>query len=322
MGHVEICSVLERYTGHNDEGGDTVFQRTNRMAAVKVMYIKRVEHFRRRHAQDPMEETAIMQLLGDKPIHVINCIEVLSDDKNIYVTMPYADSSDLMQLLVDKQTTTSQPNAFTEGEARFWFRQVMQGVAFLHAKGIFHSCLSLDCIFVAGNQVMIIGLDMCLRVPYMDPKNPDGRVDVSCSNGTSRCLIKPRGAIGKLPFMSPEIYLNRDPFDGAAANIWTCGTILFCMLTGCSPYQRPHLSDPQFYWMTRGLPQLLAEWNVNISNEGVNLLQRMLQLVRTGGRLTSVSDLLSKSNSPLNSFIVTGSAKSNNNRGNVRAPLV
>jgi serine/threonine protein kinase len=56
------------------------------------------------------------------------------------------------------------------------------------------------------------------------------------------------------------------------------GTILFCMVTGNRSYQRPHLSDPQFYWMTKGLPQLLADWNVELSPEGLHLLQNMLQI--------------------------------------------
>ena len=78
--------------------------------------------------------------------------------------------------------------------------------------------------------------------------------------------------------MSPEIYRNRQKFDGAAADVWTLGTILFCMVTGNRSYQRPHRSDPQYYWMTEGLTQLLSDWQVDLSPEGVHLLQNLLQV--------------------------------------------
>jgi serine/threonine protein kinase len=109
--------------------------------------------------------------------------------------------------------------------------------------------------------------------------------------------------------ISPEIFKNREPFDGELVDVWTLGAILFCMLTGNRSYQQvrldirfawlsvtgnalpdvmtdslnlvfaqPHPSDAQFYWMTHGLPQLLADWSVSLSPEGVDLLQKMLQV--------------------------------------------
>jgi serine/threonine protein kinase len=50
------------------------------------------------------------------------------------------------------------------------------------------------------------------------------------------------------------------------------------MVTGNRSYQRPHLSDAQFYWMTMGLEQLLSDWNVRLSPEGIHLLKNMLQV--------------------------------------------
>jgi serine/threonine protein kinase len=78
--------------------------------------------------------------------------------------------------------------------------------------------------------------------------------------------------------MSPEIYLSRKPFDGGAVDIWTAGTILFCMVTGNRSYARPHISDAQFYWMTHGLPRLLSDWGINLSNDCSHLLKNMLQI--------------------------------------------
>jgi hypothetical protein len=302
MGHVEMCRVLRRMkssrgdtdddngnfkddrssssSDYDDDGeDDIVFVLTDEMVAVKVNYADRMDRLRDRHAENPLQEIAAMQLLGENPIHVLGCREVLFDGQNLNVVMRFADSGDLFQLLQDHQ---NRPNVTSpglgEGEARFWFRQIMAGVQFLHDRGICHRDLSPENIMIDGSEGIIIDMGMCLRVPYIDPNDHQNRVDISLANGMPRCLFKPQGPCGKLPYMCPEIYANRRPFDGAAADVWTCGTILFCMITGNRSYQRPHISDPQFYWMSQGLAQLLSDWNVTISPECLDLLKGMIQI--------------------------------------------
>ena len=83
---------------------------------------------------------------------------------------------------------------------------------------------------------LVIDFGMCLRIPYLEEDEPGKITDVS--RGKRRCLMKPQGACGKLPYMSPETFKNRDPFDGELIDVWTLGTILFCMLTGNRSYQQ------------------------------------------------------------------------------------
>jgi serine/threonine protein kinase len=295
MGHVEMCRVLVRlprdegettddssqeFGGYDEDEEDIVFQWTDQSVAVKVNYADRMDRLRDRHAENPLQEIAAMQLLGNDPIHVLGATEVLFDGQNLNLVMRFCDSGDLFQLLQDNQ---NRPDAstpgLTEGEARYWFRQVMEGIAFLHSKGICHRDLSPENVMIDGDQSVIIDMGMCLRVPYVDPDNENLRVDINGSRGkTTRCLFKPQGPCGKLPYMCPEIYANRKPFDGVAADVWTAGTILFCMVTGNRSYQRPHISDPQFYWMTHGLTQLLSDWNVSVSDECVDLMRGMMTI--------------------------------------------
>jgi Protein kinase domain len=297
MGHVEMCRVLERCTPQHDDDSssereeeeeddedDIVFQLTERRVAVKVNYTDRMDRLRDRHAENPLQEISAMQLLGEDPVHVLGAIEVLFDGRNLNLVMRFCDSGDLFHLLQENQNRPAaslDTPGLPEAESRYWFRQVMEGVAFLHSRGICHRDLSPENIMIDGTDGVIIDMGMCLRVPYIDP-NQSGRsiavTDIFGANGSTRCLFKPQGPCGKLPYMSPEIYANRKPFDGAAADVWTSGTILFCMITGNRSYQRPHMSDPQFYWMSQGLRQLLSDWRVSMSEEGIDLLQGMLEI--------------------------------------------
>jgi hypothetical protein len=289
MGHVEICMLLTRCQksdgdddddseSYEDDGDeDVVFELTTTCVAVKVNYCDRMERMRNQHAEDPLKEIAAMQLIGNNHPNVLGCIEVLFDGQNLNIVLPYCDRGDLFQLLQESQhTATPDCPGMSEGQARYWFRQVMAGVKHIHESGVCHRDLSPENVMIDDKRSIIIDMGMCLRVPYTDPHLMERVTDVQ--KGSNKRLFKPQGACGKLPYMSPEIYRNRDPFDGAAADVWTAGTILFCMVTGNRSYQRPHRSDPQFYWMSRGLSQLLKDWQVSLSMEGLHLLQNMLQV--------------------------------------------
>ena len=316
MGHVEMCLVLRRQCdgksnnnknnnntadnsnqdtkmNNNDttpsfvddsssdeddgEEDDIIFELTEEMVAVKVNYSQRMEELRHRHAEDPLKEIAAMQIMGNQHPNVMGCIDVLFDGQALNVVMKYCGSGDLFELLQNSVRADQQPG-MTEPQARYWFRQVIAGLKHVHSVGICHRDLSPENVMIDGTGCLVIDMGMSIRIPYTDPSTGSKLGVTDRSRGTQRRMIRPQGACGKLPYMSPEIYRNKHSFDGDAVDVWTCGTILFCMVTGNRSYQRPHPSDPQFYWMTKGLTQLLGDWNVQLSPEGVHLLQNMLQI--------------------------------------------
>ena len=156
--------------------------------------------------------------------------------------------------------------------------------------------MSLENLLVNQNGALIIDLGMCLRVPLRE----DGALALSANfssmnmngvgvppqgslflNGraTQRSLIRPQGTCGKWIYMSPEIYLNQQPFDGFAVDMWAAGVILFLMLTGFPPWEKACATDERFKYMTAGyLVQMLTEWELGISSDAMDLLQRMLFL--------------------------------------------
>ena len=232
-------SNCDGYYDDGDDDDEIVFEWTDQRVAVKVNYTDRMDRLRDRHAENPLQEIAAMQLLGTDPIHVLGAMDVLFDGQNLNVVMRYCESGDLFQLLQDRQnqmidsnakstailsnidapqqqsssSTSSTPPGLPEGEVRYWFRQVMEGVQYLHSCGICHRDLSPENIMIDGNESVIIDMGMCLRVPYLDPTNADVRTDITkTTHGTSRpttaatrCLIRPQGACGKLDRKSTRL---------------------------------------------------------------------------------------------------------------------
>ncbi|KAL3945450.1 MAG: hypothetical protein SGBAC_000503 [Bacillariaceae sp.] len=211
MGHVEICLVLTKCASDQSSGDDSssdssyeeeeiVFQRTNRLVAVKVNYSETMERLRNKHAEDPLKEIAAMQVIGNDHPNVMGAIEVLFDGENLNVIMPYAGSGDLFQLLQEAQQNAV---GFPEPTARFWFKQIMAGIKHLHDTGICHRDISPENVMIDNDGCLIIDMGMALRIPYTDPNTPNSVTDIT--RGTHRRLIRPQGACGKLPYMSPEV---------------------------------------------------------------------------------------------------------------------
>lgn len=193
----------------------------------------------------------------------------------MYSIMPYCSGGELFDVLESK-------NRFTELEARYWMRQILRGLACLKMAGVTHRDLSLENLLVHDGNVLVIDMGMCLRVPMADNTNGSGGSATSNhrqQSSSQRCLILPQGVCGKWGYMSPEVCNNKLPFDGHAVDLWAAGVILFLMLTGFPPWERPVLSDERFKYMSNGyLVQMLTEWNVGLSADAMDLLQRMFWL--------------------------------------------
>ena len=152
---------------------------------------------------------------------------------------------------------------------------ISQGLHYMQSKGVCHRDLSLENILVDDQDCLIIDMGMCLREPYSDPHDPDKVVDVE--HGTMRRLMTPQGVCGKHNYMSPEVFQNTDNFDGFAIDLWAAGVILYIMLTGFPPYDQAALVDERFRLIVTGhLAEQLNAWNVPVSREAGDLLQRIL----------------------------------------------
>eukprot|EP00561_Arcocellulus_cornucervis_P011551 CAMPEP_0185809092 /NCGR_PEP_ID=MMETSP1322-20130828/5994_1 /TAXON_ID=265543 /ORGANISM="Minutocellus polymorphus, Strain RCC2270" /LENGTH=396 /DNA_ID=CAMNT_0028505341 /DNA_START=258 /DNA_END=1448 /DNA_ORIENTATION=+ len=276
-GCVRSCTVLRlrpgsTWTGPESgaAGGGAAWEVTPEMAAVKIMDWNLVRDLRGRHMEDPVKEVSAMQYLctdGGSP-NVLGTLDVMSDEQYLYSFMPFCSCGELFGYV-------ERDGRFSEPVARFWFRQLLNGLYHLQKMGVSHRDISLENVLVDQmTKAAIIDLGMCLRVPF---GADDGSI-VDATKGTLRRLISPQGQCGKPNYISPEVHLNTEPFDGFAIDVWACGIILFIMLVGLPPFEWANRDDPRFRMITKGgLALMLNQWNRPVSNEAGDLLQRMLR---------------------------------------------
>ena len=213
----------------------------------------------RRHAEDPIKELSAMQFIGDNMFgpraHVSEALETLSDNRYLYCVMPFYKNGELFDHV--------KVGRFTEPRARFWFKQIISALHLLQSKGVSHRDMSLENLMVDDDYAVVIDLGMCLLCPY----NKEG----------GRLLMIPQGQAGKFNYMSPEVYHNRENFDGFAIDIWACGIILFCMCCGVPPFDFPIDSDKRYRAVRDGrLLAMVRSWRIPMSDEVGDLIQRML----------------------------------------------
>ena len=113
---------------------------------------------------------------------------------------------------------------------------LLSNLSRLHQIGVAHRDMSPENLMVHDGNVYIIDLGMCLRIPSLHDDHDDNGHDIVNDSiryhPDERALIAPQTVCGKWYYLSPEVCLSEEPFDGPAVDLWAAGVILFIMLTG------------------------------------------------------------------------------------------
>lgn len=272
-GCVRSCTVLRvREGGWAGPDGNSLWEITREMAAVKIIDLNTVSRMQGQHIEDPLKEVAAMQFMckGGAQPNVLPCWDLFRDEKYIYLFMPFCSSGELFAYV-------ERNGRFQESVAKFWFQQLLNALFHLQKNGVCHRDISLENILVDDNtKALVIDLGMCVRVPFNSPDGSDTVVDASA--GTIRKLILPQGQCGKPNYISPEVLQNSEPFDGFAVDLWAAGIVLFIMIVGLPPFEWASADDPRYRLICRGgLRQLVQQWQRPISADAIDLLQHMLK---------------------------------------------
>ncbi|XP_076953506.1 CBL-interacting protein kinase 18-like [Bidens hawaiensis] len=153
-------------------------------------------------------EISVMSMV--KHPNIIQLYEVMATKNKIYFAMEYAKGGELF----DKVSK----GRLKEDVARKYFQQLICAVDFCHTRGVYHRDLKPENLLLdeyGSLKVTDFGLSAhagCTRL--------DGLLHTTC---------------GTPAYVAPEVICRRG-YDGAKADIWSCGVILFVLLTGQLPF--------------------------------------------------------------------------------------
>uniref|UniRef100_A0A7S2MIH6 Protein kinase domain-containing protein n=1 Tax=Helicotheca tamesis TaxID=374047 RepID=A0A7S2MIH6_9STRA len=204
--------------------------RNYEMVTIKMFDRAKLSALGNKTVDGPLTELSVLQMIADmhpEAHHVLGGVELLSDDRYIYCIMPYTGDGNVLEYI-------GNCGRLTEGAARYFFRQILEGLSFIESAGICDRGLSLARVLLNGNNSFISVSSMCLRVPYTSSGGENSVTDIS--NGITRRLITPQGQCGNQNYIPPEILSNEGSFDGYAVHTWAAGVMLFVMLFGKEPF--------------------------------------------------------------------------------------
>ncbi|EST06624.1 Protein kinase domain protein [Kalmanozyma brasiliensis GHG001] len=164
-------------------------------------------------------------------VNIIETIDIISDHGHYYEVMEYAPY-DLFSVVMSGKMCRQ--------EIYCVFRQICDGVDYLHSMGLAHRDLKLDnCVMTTGNVVKLIDF---------------GTATVFHSPGKSKVVAT--GVVGSDPYLAPEV-LSQQTYDPRLTDVWSCAIIFLCMILRRFPWKLPDLkTDPSFRLFVNSHPEL------------------------------------------------------------------
>lgn len=149
--------------------------------------------------------------------NIVQLDEVMATKTKIYFVMEYAKGGELFHKVAKGR--------LKENIARKYFQQLICAVHFCHSRGVYHRDLKPENLLLdeQGNlKVSDFGLSA-----ITESKRQDGLLHTTC---------------GTPAYVAPEV-ISRKGYDGAKADIWSCGVILFVLLAGYLPFHDTNLME-------------------------------------------------------------------------------
>ncbi|KZT23657.1 Pkinase-domain-containing protein [Neolentinus lepideus HHB14362 ss-1] len=191
---------------------------SGQLAAVKILPLQPIVNSRASLATQQAKsekqrlgidrEITMMKLMNHP--NIMRIYDVYEGDKELYLILEYVEGGELFDYLVNH-------GKLRPLQALAYFKQIVYGLNYAHTFSIIHRDLKPENILIHSFSPPLIKIadwGMAAFAP------PDRQLDTSC---------------GSPHYASPEI-VNGLKYEGTATDIWSCGVILFALLTGRLPF--------------------------------------------------------------------------------------
>ncbi|KAK4491573.1 hypothetical protein RD792_002325 [Penstemon davidsonii] len=141
---------------------------------------------------------------------------VMASKTKIYIVMEFVTGGELFDKIATK-------GRLKEDEARKYFQQLIDAVDFCHSRGVYHRDLKPENLLLDASGLLKVSDFGLSALPQQ--VREDGLLHTTC---------------GTPNYVAPEV-INNKGYDGAKADLWSCGVILFVLMAGYLPFEESNL---------------------------------------------------------------------------------
>lgn len=213
--------ALGKVMGQGAGGNVRLVERPSdgKLFAVKQFRPRKSNETRQTYAKTVTSEFCMGAALEHK--NIIGIIDLVKENETYFEVMEYGPF-DFFNLVMSGKMTRHQIYSA--------FKQVCNGIAYLHSMGLAHRDLKLDnCVVSYDGVVKLIdfGSAVVFRYPYQHE------------------ITKAKGIVGSDPYLAPEVlYLGE--YDPQPCDIWSLGIIFCCTVLRRFPWRIPSPEDQAF----------------------------------------------------------------------------
>lgn len=206
-----------------------------------------VKEFRPRshkETQEEYEKKVKSEYSIAKSLHHPNIVETIRlcvDDKGRWNhVMEYCSDGDIFTL-VEKKWFMGDAK---QGDRLCLFKQLIQGVNYLHSNGIAHRDIKLENLLLTNESKLKItdfGVSEVFCGVHPGLREAGGQ----CGTKMAEIRLCKPGICGSLPYISPEVLAKQEDYDPRGLDVWGCAIVMLYLIFGGGLWKNAMTTPPQ-----------------------------------------------------------------------------
>ncbi|KAK6208850.1 hypothetical protein QIS74_12368 [Colletotrichum tabaci] len=244
--------LLGRHGKHLGKGATSKVTMMCRKGCPNELYaVKEFRGKRKKETEDEYVKKIKSEFSIAKSLHHPNIVETVrlcTDHGRWNHVMEYCSEGDLYGLIAKRYMT----DPARQSDRLCLFKQLIQGVNYLHSNGIAHRDIKLENLLITKDSKLKI---TDFGVSEVFTGHHPGFREAGGQCGKGMCdeirLCKP-GMCGSEPYTAPEVILKQDEYDPRGLDVWSSAVVMIYLTFGGNIWKRADTSHEGYRLLLKG----------------------------------------------------------------------